>query len=137
MGSRITKGSGRGNAKLDERCWDLARSIIGCLDLSDIFALHLRPLHLPFVSKYSEKRIRNDLGQPETPDKGDGIEEVGVARTCVYPEIVEGRAQQGRVQDRGHGEEGVPHHCRISVWVNFVEAATWGGPTREDMSIQW
>lgn len=94
---------------------------VGWLYLSDIFALHLRPLDFPLVSKYREERIRNDLGQPETPDKGDGIEEVGVAGTCVYPEIVEGRSQQGRVQDCGHGEKGVSHHCRPSVGVSLVK----------------
>ena len=93
----------------------MARSILGCLYLSDILALHLRSLDLPFVSKYGEKGIRNDLGQAETPDKGDGIEEVGVAGTCVYPEVVEGGAEQGRVQDRGHGEKCISHHCRASV----------------------
>ena len=105
------------------------------LYLSDLFAFHLRPLDLPFISKYREERIRNNLGQAETPDERDGIEEVGVAGTCIYPEIVEGRAEQGRVQDRGHGEKGVSHHCRASTWGNMVEEARQGGLTREDMSI--
>ena len=80
-----------------KRYWDVGRSIILCLYLSDFFVLHIRPLDLPFVSKYREKRIRDNLGQAKAPDEGDGIEEVGVAGTCVYPEIVKGRAQQGRV----------------------------------------
>ena len=100
---------------------------MGYLYLSDVFALHVRPLNLPFVPEYCEERIRNDLGQAETPDERDGIEEVGVARTCIYPEIVEGRAQQGRVQDRGHGEKGVSHHCRTSVWVEWVSGRTHRG----------
>ena len=72
---------------------DLLEWIFGCLYLSDVFALHFRPLDLPFVSEHREEGIRNNLGQAETPDEGYGIEEVGVAGTCVYPEIVEGRAE--------------------------------------------
>ena len=85
--------------------------MVGWLYLSDVFALHLRPLDLPFVAEDGEERIRYDFGQAETPDEGDGVEEVRVAGTGVDPEVVEGWAQQGRVQDRGHGEEGVSHHC--------------------------
>lgn len=66
--------------------------LFGCLYLSDVFSLHLGPLNFPFVSKHREKRIRNNLGQAETPDKSDGIEEVGVAGARIDPEVVEGRA---------------------------------------------
>lgn len=69
--------------------WDLN----ACLYLSDVLALHLRPLNLPLVSEYCEERIRNNLRQAETPDERDGIEEVGVAGTCIYPEIVESGAK--------------------------------------------
>lgn len=73
--------------------WDVVGWMKGCLYLSDVFALHLGPLNLPFVSEYGEERIRNNLGQAEAPDERDGIEEVGVAGTCVYPEVVEGGAK--------------------------------------------
>ena len=97
------------------------RETIGFLYLSDVFALHLWPLDLPFVTKYCKQRIRNNLGQTETPDKCDGIEKVCVARAGVYPEIVEGRSEQGRVQDRGYGKKGVSHHCRSSIRAIAVE----------------
>ncbi len=96
------------------------------LYLSDVFVLHLRPLDFPFIAEHCEERIRHNLGQAKTPDERDGIEEVRVAGACVYPEIVEGRAQQGRVEYRGHGEEGVSHHCGISVRVNLTELVKMG-----------
>lgn len=117
--------------------WDAAQLIIGCLYLSDIFALHLRPLDFPFVSKDREQGIRNNLRQAETPDESNGIEKVCVAGTRIDPEVVEGRAQQGRVQDRGHGEKGIPHHCRASVSIPEDEKAIWAGLTGENVSIQW
>ena len=53
--------------------------LVDGLYLSNVFALHLRPLYLPFISKDGEQRIGHDLGQAETPDESDGVEKVGVA----------------------------------------------------------
>lgn len=47
--------------------------------LPDIFALHLRPLDLPLISKDSKKRVGQDDREAQAPNKSDGIEEVGVA----------------------------------------------------------
>ena len=64
-GSRSTrKGGDGGNEKRDEKAhWDdVLMDDFECLYLSDVFALHLRPLDLPFIPEYCEEGIRDDLG---------------------------------------------------------------------------
>ena len=79
-------------------------------DMPDQLALHLWPFGLELVPQHGEYRICHDDGKPEAPDQGDGIEEVGIARSCIDPEVVEGRTQQGGIEERRDGEEGISHH---------------------------
>lgn len=62
------------------------------LYLPDIFAFHLRSLDLPLVSQDSKQRIGQDDRESQVPNQSDGIEEVGVARSSIYPQVIEGRA---------------------------------------------
>ena len=61
---------------------------------SNFFADHLWPLHFPLVSKYSEKSVSDENRQTETPHKRDGVEEVGIARTGIDPEVMKGRSEE-------------------------------------------
>ena len=61
-------------------------------DLSNIFALQLRPVDFNFVSQCGVNQIGNDDDQPEAPDKGDGVKKVCVSASGVHPEVEEGGA---------------------------------------------
>lgn len=70
---------------------------------------HRGPLHLPLVPQHSECQVRHQQTLAQTPHKRNGIEEVGVSATGVYPKMIERRAEEGRVQESRSGHEGVAH----------------------------
>ena len=68
-------------------------------NLPHILALHLGPLHLPLVPQHGKQRVAHNDRQAQAPDQGDGVEEVGVAGAGVDPEVIEGGAEEGSVEE--------------------------------------
>ena len=79
---------------------------------TDVHALHVWTLDLPFVPQNGEESIADQDGQTKTPDQGDGVEEVGVTRPGIDPKVVKCWAQKRRVQKDGGRDEGVSRHCK-------------------------
>jgi hypothetical protein len=63
----------------------------------DFLAAQLRPFNIQLVSQSSVHGVSENDGQAQTPDQCDGVEEVGIARTGVDPEMVKGRTQNSGV----------------------------------------
>ena len=61
---------------------------------SDFFPNHFGPFHLPLISEYGEESISDENGQTETPHKSDRVEEIGVARAGINPEVVESWSEE-------------------------------------------
>lgn len=76
----------------------------------NVLALQLRPFHVQLVSQSSEEGVSNDDRDAKTPDKCDGIEEVGVARAGVDPQVVEGRSEERCIKYSCGRYEGIAHH---------------------------
>lgn len=70
---------------------------------------HGRPLDLPLVPENGERQVRHQQTLPQTPNKGDGVEEVCIPAAGVDPQVIERRTEERRVQQRRRRDERVPH----------------------------
>lgn len=68
------------------------------LHLSHFFAPQLGVIMLPFVSKSREDSVRQQYRKAKAPDQSNGVEEVGVARAGVNPEMIERGTQESGVE---------------------------------------
>lgn len=70
--------------------------------LTDFFASHLWPQHLPLISQHSEKTVTHQHAEPQAPYQGYCIEEICIAGPGINPYVVESWTKQGGIeQDRG------------------------------------
>lgn len=105
----------------------------------NISPLHLRPFHFPLISQSRIYRIGHDDRQAKTPDESDGVEEIGVARAGVDPEIVKSGAEESCVEDCGCCEEGVAHYCTKKLVFRGTEyffMKNKGGEGGKDMVLR-
>ena len=63
----------------------------------DILALHVWTLDFPFISQHSKESVSDEYGQTQTPDQGDGIEEIRISGAGVYPQVVECWTEEGGI----------------------------------------
>lgn len=73
----------------------------GMLYLSDLFALCFGSVRLPLVPQDRIHCICQQDEKRKTPDQSDGVEEIGIPRARVNPEMMESRAQKRCIQQRG------------------------------------
>lgn len=76
-------------------------------DLPRNLAHSLGPLSLPLIPQSSVDKVRLQDQQSQVPHQRDGVEEIGVAAAGVQPQVVESRAEQGRVEESRESWEGV------------------------------
>jgi hypothetical protein len=79
---------------------------------ANLLALKLRSFHVQLISQSGIHGVTQDDGKTQTPDEGDGIKKVCIARAGIYPQMVEGGAEEGCIENAGGCQEGVAHDCR-------------------------
>lgn len=87
-------------------------------DLRDFFAFHLWSFLLKLISQHSIQQIRLEKDKGKAPHQRNGVEEVGVSRPNIDPNVVERRPQKSCIGQSCHFYEAV--------------AEQW-----EDVSIEW
>lgn len=77
------------------------------LDLHSIFPNAVLTFHFPLIPKDGIDEIGEQYEQSQRPDKGDCVEEVGIAAPSCDPEMVKGGSEQSGVHQRGTSSKGM------------------------------
>lgn len=79
------------------------------LNLLDILAHQLRALDVQLIPQHRKCQVGHQQALTQAPHQGNGVKEVGIAATGIYPEVVERGAEKGGVHDGGRRDKRVPH----------------------------